>query len=52
MRLHVLSDLHEEFGPFDMSRVDHDVLVLAGDVQCGTTLHDSTPYTALYGHHA
>ena len=30
-----MSDLHEEFGPFDIPHVDSDVMVLAGDVQCG-----------------
>jgi Icc-related predicted phosphoesterase len=32
MRLHVLSDLHIEFGPFNCPRVNADVTVLAGDV--------------------
>jgi Icc-related predicted phosphoesterase len=31
MKLHIISDLHEEFGPFTMPQVDRDVLVLAGD---------------------
>ena len=30
-RIHVLSDLHCEFGPFDPPQVDADVTVLAGD---------------------
>lgn len=32
MKIHVLSDLHIEFGDFDLPRVDADVLVFAGDV--------------------
>lgn len=32
MRVHVLSDLHLEFGPFDLSGVDADLVVLAGDI--------------------
>jgi len=35
MKLHVLSDLHTEFAPFDMPETDADVLVLAGDVGVG-----------------
>lgn len=32
MRIHLLSDLHIEFGAFDPPEVDADLLVLAGDV--------------------
>ena len=32
MRIHILSDLHIEFGPFELPKVDADVLVIAGDV--------------------
>lgn len=32
MRIHVLSDLHLEFGPFDFPKIDADLVVLAGDV--------------------
>lgn len=32
MRIHILSDLHIEFGPFELPKVDADVLVFAGDV--------------------
>src|SRR4051812_4888053 len=32
MRLHVLSDLHTEFTPFDVPRVDADVILFAGDI--------------------
>jgi len=35
MRLHILSDLHLEFAPFEMPVVDADVVVLAGDVDVG-----------------
>jgi len=32
MRLHILSDLHIEFGKFDLPEIDADVLILAGDI--------------------
>ena len=35
MRLHLLSDLHLEFAPFEMPAVESDVIVLAGDVHTG-----------------
>jgi Icc-related predicted phosphoesterase len=35
MRLHILSDLHVEFGPFQPRTVEADVIVLAGDVHAG-----------------
>jgi predicted phosphodiesterase len=35
MRLHVLSDLHFEFGPIDIPDTNADVVVLAGDVAVG-----------------
>ena len=35
MRIHLLSDLHLEFAPFDLPAVDADVVVLAGDVHTG-----------------
>jgi Icc-related predicted phosphoesterase len=35
MRLHILSDLHVEFGPVRPSAVEADVVVLAGDVHTG-----------------
>lgn len=35
MRVHILSDLHLEFAPFEPSNVDADVIVLAGDVHTG-----------------
>jgi predicted phosphohydrolase len=36
MRVHVLSDLHLEFAPFQPNKVDADVIVLAGDIDTGT----------------
>jgi 3',5'-cyclic AMP phosphodiesterase CpdA len=36
MKLHILSDLHIEFLPFDPPAVDCDVVILAGDVGIGT----------------
>ncbi len=35
MRLWILSDLHLEFGPVELPRVEADVVVLAGDVHKG-----------------
>ncbi len=35
MRLHILSDLHQEFAPFKPSAVEADVLILAGDIDRG-----------------
>lgn len=35
MKLHILSDLHLEFSPFSMPKVEADVLVLAGDIGNG-----------------
>jgi len=35
MRVHILSDLHLEFAPFQPTKVDADVIVLAGDVHNG-----------------
>jgi hypothetical protein len=36
VRLHVLSDLHLEFAPFEMPAVDANAVILAGDVALGT----------------
>jgi len=36
MRVHILSDLHLEFAPFQPNKVNADVIVLAGDVHTGT----------------
>ncbi|HET7464864.1 MAG TPA: metallophosphoesterase [Longimicrobium sp.] len=35
MKLHVISDLHAGFAPFDLPQTDADVLVLAGDADVG-----------------
>ena len=35
MRIHILSDLHLEFAPFQLVQVDSDVVVLAGDIHTG-----------------
>lgn len=32
MRVRILSDLHQEFGPTEIPRVDADLIVLAGDI--------------------
>ena|ERR1022692_1303089 len=36
MRLLIMSDLHLEFGPIKLPRLDADMVVLAGDVHVGT----------------
>ena len=36
MRIHVLSDLHLEFGAFTSEPVKANVIVLAGDTDLGT----------------
>ncbi len=36
MRLHVISDLHVEFGAFEFPMVDAEAVVLAGDIGLGT----------------
>jgi predicted phosphodiesterase len=36
MKLHILSDIHLEFAPFDPPSTDADVVVLAGDIGLGT----------------
>jgi Icc-related predicted phosphoesterase len=36
MRLHVLSDLHQELGDYTPKRIDADVVVLAGDIHQGS----------------
>lgn len=35
MRLHILSDLHVEFGSFEVPPTDADVVIVAGDVHVG-----------------
>ncbi|GAB6909404.1 metallophosphoesterase family protein [Desulfosarcina cetonica] len=36
MKIHVLSDLHIEFGNFDLPNTDADIVILAGDIHVGT----------------
>jgi predicted phosphodiesterase len=36
MKLHILSDLHIEFGNFDIPETNADVVILAGDIHVGT----------------
>src|SRR5262245_7005031 len=51
MRVHILSDLHVEFAPFQPKNVDADVTVLAGDVHTGkngiTWIHKTFPDRAV-----
>jgi predicted phosphodiesterase len=35
MRLHILSDLHLEFGPVNIPRTETEVVILAGDIDLG-----------------
>src|SRR2546421_1539445 len=35
MRLHILCDLHLEFGPVSVPKIEADVVVLAGDIHLG-----------------
>jgi len=35
MKLHILSDLHLEFGPFTPPETDADIVLLAGDIHLG-----------------
>lgn len=44
IRLHVLSDLHFEFGGIEIPDVDADVVVIAGDVAIGPWGFDSIRY--------
>ncbi len=36
MRIHILSDIHNEFGQFTLPDVDSDLLILAGDTDLGS----------------
>lgn len=36
MKLHILTDLHLEFGPFYPPETDADLVILAGDTDVGT----------------
>lgn len=35
MRLHIISDLHLEFAPFNMPRIEADIIIFAGDMHTG-----------------
>ncbi len=35
MKLHILSDLHNEFGILQLQKVPCDVVILAGDIDIG-----------------
>jgi hypothetical protein len=35
MRLHILSELHQEFGLLDVPAIDADVVVLANEIHVG-----------------
>ncbi len=43
MKLHILSDVHVEFGPYDAPETDADVVVLAGDIHCSSHECKSRP---------
>jgi len=58
MRIHVLSDLHLEFGRFDPPEIDADVIVLAGDIDLGVrgvhwarSRFEKTPVIYVPGNH-
>jgi predicted phosphodiesterase len=58
MRVHVFSDVHLEFGPFDPPKVECDAVVLAGDIDVGTRAVDwirrqfaETPVVYVLGNH-
>ena len=48
-RIHIVSDLHVEFAPFEVPSVDADVTVLAGDTSVGGELHPWRDATARFG---
>ena len=48
-RIHVISDLHVEFGVFHVPSVDADVTVLAGDTSIGGELHPWRDAAAMFG---
>ena len=37
MKLHILSDLHIEFGDLKIPKVDSDIVILSGDIHVGTS---------------
>jgi len=58
MRLHILCDLHLEFGPVEIPATNADVVILAGDTHVGTkgaawALHQfpTTPVIYVMGNH-
>lgn len=58
MRIHVLNDLHLEFGAFDPPPIDADVVILAGDICTGVRGVEwanqrwpSTPVVYVLGNH-
>jgi len=58
MQLHILCDLHLEFGQIEIPATHADVIILAGDVSVGTkgaawALHQfpSTPVIYIMGNH-
>jgi predicted phosphodiesterase len=58
MRLHILSDLHLEFGIFKPQKVNADVIVLAGDIHTGKNgigwiqrVFPDTPVIYVLGNH-
>src|SRR5579883_1255301 len=58
MNLHVLSDLHLEFGNLEIPETDADVIVLAGDVHIGArglewikTRFEAKPVIYVLGNH-
>lgn len=58
VRVHVLSDLHLEFAPFEPFRVEADVVVLAGDTHVGicgvewaAAAFPETPVVYILGNH-
>ncbi len=58
MRIHLLSDLHQEFGKTEIPQVDCDLIVLAGDISTKTNalewireLNSETPVVYVSGNH-
>ncbi len=58
MKLHILSDLHLEFGPFNVPNIERDVLILAGDTHVSRSLEkflkkaaEKTPVIFIAGNH-
>lgn len=57
MKIHLLSDLHNEFQPFSPPATDADVVVLAGDIHCKgravawAQAHFDKPVVLVFGNH-